>query len=49
MNTKHAITETSTKRVNAAFERLRTDLAKRDNRLIISVLGIVVAGITILG
>ncbi len=40
---------TSYERMNAAFERLRTDMVKRDNRLIISVLGIMVAGITILG
>ncbi len=31
------------------LDDLRTDLAKRDSRLIFSVLGIMVAGITILG
>ncbi len=53
---KYAETESAIERMNAAFERLRTDMAKRDidmakrdNRLIISVLGIMVAGITILG
>ncbi|MCY4218332.1 MAG: hypothetical protein OXE41_01345 [Gammaproteobacteria bacterium] len=50
MNTKHAETETSIERINATFERLRTDMAKRDNRLIVTVMGIImVAGITILG
>ncbi len=49
MNTKHAETETSIERINATFERLRTDMAKRDNRLIVAVMGIMVAGITILG
>ena len=48
MNTKHAETETSIERINATFERLRTDMAKRDNRLIVAVMGIMVAGITIL-
>jgi len=46
MNTKHAETETSIERMNAALERLRTDtanlkteMARRDNRLISTVLG----------
>ncbi len=30
MNTKHAETETAIERMNATFERLRTDMAKRD-------------------
>jgi len=50
---QHAVLEekmnTSYERMNAAFERLRTDMAKRDNRLIFSMIGIMVAGITILG
>ncbi len=56
MNTRHAETESALDRLRADIADwktdiadLRTDLAKRDNRLIFSVLGIMVAGITILG
>ncbi len=56
MNTKHAETETSIERMNAAFERLRTDMAKRDveagkreNRLLLAILGGIAVATTILG
>ncbi|MCY4227900.1 MAG: hypothetical protein OXF20_09475 [Gammaproteobacteria bacterium] len=45
MNTKHADTETSIERMNAAFERLRTDMAswkadmtQRENRQLLATI-----------
>ncbi len=49
MNTKHAETESALDRLRADMADWKTDMAKRDSRLIFSVLGIMVAGITILG
>ncbi len=60
MSARHAETESALDRLRvdmadlktdwkSDMADLRTDLAKRDNRLIFSVLGIMVAGITILG
>ncbi len=44
MNTKHAETETAIERMNTAFERLRTDMARRDNLLIfVTLVGLAVA------
>jgi len=39
MKTNYAETETSIERMNAAFERLRTDMVKRENRLMLVILG----------
>ncbi len=56
MNTKQAETETSIERMNAAFERLRTDMAnwktdmaRRENRQLLAILGGIAAATTILG
>jgi len=49
MKTNYAETETSIERMNAAFERLRTDMAKRDNRLLLAILGGLAVATAVLG
>jgi len=56
MKTNYAETETAIERMNAAFERLRTDMAQRDveagkreNRLMLVILGGIAVATAILG
>ena len=49
MNTKQAETETSIERMSAAFERLRTDMAQRENRQLLATIVIVGVAAGLLG
>ncbi len=49
INTMQAKSESALDRNNAAFERLRADMAQRDKQLIFAMIAIVALGFTIFG